>query len=159
MRSRKKMNGNISGNVHAPRRTAHTTSRALHHTLLPRVAHRAPKQATRARCAITIVKIVVTTTTTTWATCRLTRRCKTNIAHCLVTPPNSSRDCCYQTSPYAIDDLFFVGHPVCADAHGTWTFKRSNRRDIGIVISTCAGVESASSIECLAARTFIVRQV
>lgn len=34
------------------------------------------------------------------------------------------RALCHQKFALAVDDLFFVGHPVCADADGTWQFKR-----------------------------------
>jgi hypothetical protein len=34
------------------------------------------------------------------------------------------RALCHQKFALAVDDLFFVGHPVCADADGTWRFKR-----------------------------------
>jgi nitrogen permease regulator 3-like protein len=31
---------------------------------------------------------------------------------------------CHRKFELAVDDLFFVGHPVCADDDGTWRFKR-----------------------------------
>ena len=34
------------------------------------------------------------------------------------------RALCHQKFALAVDDLFFIGHPVCADADGTWRFKR-----------------------------------
>jgi len=34
------------------------------------------------------------------------------------------RALCHQKFALAVDDLFFVGHPVCADDDGTWRFKR-----------------------------------
>lgn len=34
------------------------------------------------------------------------------------------RALCHQKFALAVDDLFFIGHPVCADANGTWRFKR-----------------------------------
>ncbi|KAI0303606.1 nitrogen permease regulator of amino acid transport activity 3-domain-containing protein [Multifurca ochricompacta] len=34
------------------------------------------------------------------------------------------RALCHQKFALAVDDLFFVGHPVCADADGTWRFKQ-----------------------------------
>jgi hypothetical protein len=34
------------------------------------------------------------------------------------------RPLCHQKFALAVDDLFFVGHPVCADDDGTWRFKR-----------------------------------
>jgi nitrogen permease regulator 3-like protein len=37
------------------------------------------------------------------------------------------RALCHQKFALAVDDLFFVGHPVCADADGTWRFKQVNK--------------------------------
>ncbi|KAH9957403.1 nitrogen permease regulator of amino acid transport activity 3-domain-containing protein [Russula dissimulans] len=37
------------------------------------------------------------------------------------------RALCHQKFALAVDDLFFVGHPVCADADGTWRFKREKK--------------------------------
>ena len=34
------------------------------------------------------------------------------------------RALCHQKFTLAVDDLFFVGHPICADDDGTWRFKR-----------------------------------
>ena len=34
------------------------------------------------------------------------------------------RALCHQKFALAVDDLFFIGHPVCADPGGTWQFKR-----------------------------------
>ncbi len=34
------------------------------------------------------------------------------------------RPLCHQKFALAVDDLFFVGHPVCADDDGTWRFER-----------------------------------
>jgi len=34
------------------------------------------------------------------------------------------RALCHQKFALAVDDLFFVGHPVCADDDGSWRFKR-----------------------------------
>jgi nitrogen permease regulator 3-like protein len=34
------------------------------------------------------------------------------------------RALCHRKFELAVDDLFFVGHPVCADDDGTWRFKR-----------------------------------
>jgi hypothetical protein len=34
------------------------------------------------------------------------------------------RTLCHQKFALSVDDLFFIGHPVCADADGTWRFKR-----------------------------------
>jgi nitrogen permease regulator 3 len=34
------------------------------------------------------------------------------------------RALCHQKFALAVDDLFFIGHPVCADADYTWRFKR-----------------------------------
>jgi hypothetical protein len=34
------------------------------------------------------------------------------------------RTLCHQKFALAVDDLFFIGHPVCADADGMWRFKR-----------------------------------
>jgi len=33
------------------------------------------------------------------------------------------RALCHQKFALAIDDLFFIGHPVCVDDDGTWQFK------------------------------------
>ena len=33
------------------------------------------------------------------------------------------RALCHRKFELAVDDLFFVGHPVCADDDGTWRFK------------------------------------
>lgn len=37
------------------------------------------------------------------------------------------RALCHQKFALAVDDLFFVGHPVCADDDGTWRFKRDEK--------------------------------
>jgi hypothetical protein len=34
------------------------------------------------------------------------------------------RTLCHRKFELAVDDLFFVGHPVCADDDGTWRFKQ-----------------------------------
>ena len=39
------------------------------------------------------------------------------------------RALCHQKFALAVDDLFFVGHPVCADADGTWRFKQEKEKD------------------------------
>ena len=40
------------------------------------------------------------------------------------------RALCHQKFALAVDDLFFVGHPVCTDADGTWRFKREREKDL-----------------------------
>jgi nitrogen permease regulator 3-like protein len=37
------------------------------------------------------------------------------------------RALCHQKFALAVDDLFFVGHPVCADADGMWSFRQENK--------------------------------
>jgi hypothetical protein len=103
--------------------------------LPPQVAHLPPKKAARARCTIT-TSTTTTTTTTTWTTCRRTRCCKTSMAHCLVTLPNSLRGCCYQrercvtrSSPSPSTTSFSSDNLVWADADGTWRSKNYHHRN------------------------------
>lgn len=38
---------------------------------------------------------------------------------------------CHQKFELTIDDLAFIGHPVCADSSGSWTFKKNGNRGRG----------------------------
>lgn len=38
-------------------------------------------------------------------------------------------DMCHQKFEFIVDDLAFIGHPVCADPDGTWKFKKERGRE------------------------------
>ena len=66
------------------------------------------------------------------------------------------RALCHQKFALSVDDLFFVGHPVCADADGTWRFKQEKdvrgrgarkRRTSGGDVSSSTEFDSASALE------------
>jgi hypothetical protein len=40
-------------------------------------------------------------------------------------------DNCHQKFELIVDDLVFIGHPVCTDERGTWSFKGESIRDNG----------------------------
>jgi nitrogen permease regulator 3-like protein len=62
------------------------------------------------------------------------------------------RALCHQKFALAVDDLFFIGHPVCADADGMWRFKQENKDVRGRKRHASSSEDVSSSVEFESAR-------